>query len=61
MGASAVANLNWIGGKPVTITVYSTVSGSTIAFNVQYTLDDVVRVGGSSAAFWQNLRADPRS
>jgi hypothetical protein len=31
------------------------VSGSTIAFNVQYTLDDVVRVGGSSAAFWQNL------
>jgi hypothetical protein len=54
-GASAAANLNWLSGKPTTVTVYSTVSGSTIAFNVQYTLDDLQRVGGSSLAFWQNL------
>jgi len=54
-GTSAVANLNWIGGKPTTVVVYSTNTGSSIAFNIQYTLDDVMRVGGSSLALWQNL------
>ena len=54
-GASTVCNLNWIGGKPTTVVVYSTNTGSSIAFNVQYTLDDVQRIGGSSLALWQNL------
>lgn len=54
-GASTVCNLNWLGGKPTTIVVYSTNTGSSIAFNIQYTLDDVTRVLGSSNALWQNL------
>jgi hypothetical protein len=35
--------------------VYSTNTGSSIAFNIQYTMDDLQRVGGSSNALWQNL------
>ena len=54
-GASTVCNLNWIGGKPTTVVVYSTNTGSSIAFNIQYTMDDPQRVGGSSNALWQNL------
>jgi hypothetical protein len=54
-GASQAANINWVGGKPTTVTVFSTVAGSSIAFNVQFTMDDLQPVGGSSLAYWQNL------
>lgn len=53
-GASAVCNLNWIGGKPSTVVVYSTNAGSSAVFNVQYTLDDVQRVTAANV-IWQNL------
>src|SRR5277367_6790260 len=53
-GASTACNLNWIGGKATTVSVYSTNTGSSIAFNIQYTLDDLQRVQ-SSLVLWQNL------
>jgi len=54
-GASQAKNINWVGGKPTTVTVFSTVTGSSIAFNVQFTMNELQRVGGSSLAYWQNL------
>ncbi len=54
-GTSAAANLNWRGGKPTTVSVISTNTGSSIFFNVQYTLDDLQVVGGTSLAYWSNL------
>jgi hypothetical protein len=53
--SSQAANINWISGKPTTVTGFSTVAGSSIAFNVQFTMDGLQRVGGSSLAYWQNL------
>lgn len=53
-GAGTVCNLNWIGGKPTTIAIYSTNAGSSIFFTLQYTLDDVQRVT-SSLVYWSNL------
>ena len=41
-GASQAKNINWVGGKPTTVTVFSTVTGSSIAFNVQFTMDELV-------------------
>ena len=54
IGTSTPVALNWIGGKPATVQVISTNAGSSIFFNVQYTLDDVQRTL-SSAVFWSNL------
>lgn len=53
-GASTACNLNWLGGKPATVVVFSTTGGSSTFFNIQYTLDDLQRTG-SSLVFWQNL------
>jgi hypothetical protein len=54
-GTSAAANLNWRGGKPATVSVISTNTGSSIFYNIQYTLDDPQLVGGTSLAYWSNL------
>jgi len=55
-GASPAANLNWIGGKPTSIQLSfggsSTVSDDCV---IQYTLDDLQRVGGSSLATWLTM------
>lgn len=48
---SAPVNLNWIGGKPTTVSVIAT-SLSTGAFTIQYTLDDLQRTTAASVA-WQ--------
>ena len=48
---SAAVNLNWIGGKPTTVSVLAT-SISTGAFTIQYTLDDIQRTTAASVA-WQ--------
>ncbi len=53
-GNSPAANLNWIGGKPTTVAL--SFGGSSTVTNdatIQYTLDDIERVGGSSLAVWQ--------
>jgi hypothetical protein len=52
-GASAVANLNWIGGKPTTVSVIPSAASSG-AFVIQYSLDDVQRVA-SSAVTWSGV------
>jgi hypothetical protein len=57
VGPSAIANLNWIGGKPTTLSALTTASSGD--FTIQYTLDDPQRLGGSSLAFWSNLSTDP--
>jgi len=54
-GASTVCALDWRGGSPTTVVVTATNSGSSIFYNIQYTLDDVNLVGGTSLAYWQNL------
>jgi hypothetical protein len=55
-GNSAAANLNWIGGKPTTVSL--SFGGSSTVLNdikIQYSLDDLQRVGGSSLATWITL------
>lgn len=56
-GSTAV-NLNWIGGK---VTSFSASVSSTASadFTIQYTFDDLQRIGGSSLALWANLSTDP--
>ncbi len=55
-GQSGVAALNWRAGRPTTVAVYaSTTGGQTSAFNIQYTMDDVQLIGGSSLAQWASV------
>jgi len=55
-GTSAPAQLNWRGGKPATVSIFvSTVGGSSGTVDLQYTLDDLMLVGGSSLAVWQGV------
>ncbi len=57
IGPSAIANLNYIGGKAVGISALTTASSGD--FTIQYTFDDPTKVGGSSLATWSNLSTDP--
>ena len=58
-GASTVANLNWMGGKAVTIAVYpSTAAAMSGDFTIQYTLDDVMRTA-SSQVLWAAISSNP--
>jgi hypothetical protein len=41
VGTSTPAALNWRGGKPTTIVVASSGAGSSAAFTVEYTLNDI--------------------
>jgi hypothetical protein len=55
-GNSPAANLSWLSGKPTTISL--SFGGSSTVLNdikIQYTLDDLQRVGGSSLATWMTL------
>ncbi len=53
-GFQPAANLNWIGGKPTTISLTFTSSTATNDVVVQYTLDDLQRVA-SSLVVWNSL------
>ena len=53
-GQSGIAVLSWRAGQPTTVAVYGS-TGQTSTFNLQYTLDDVQLVGGSSAATWASV------
>jgi hypothetical protein len=55
-GASPAANLNWSSGRPTSIQL-SFGGSSTVTDDVvlQYTLDDIQRVGGSSLATWLTI------
>jgi hypothetical protein len=55
-GTSPAANLDWRGGKPTSIAL--SFGGSSAEANdvyIQYTLDDIQLVGGSSLATWMTL------
>lgn len=53
-GTSTICNLNWLGGKPTTVSIFSTTASPSALFQIQYTLDDIQRVA-SSLVFWSNL------
>lgn len=58
-GASAAAALNWIGGKPITVSILpASGGGSSGAFTIQYTLDDIMRVP-SSVVVWSGVSSAP--
>jgi len=54
VGTSVPSALNWRGGKPTTVSVNTSNTGSSVFFNVQYTLDDV-QLTAPAAIAWQNL------
>ena len=55
-GQSAAAALSWRAGRTTTATVYvSTTGTSSGAFSIQYTMDDVQLIGGSSLALWASV------
>jgi hypothetical protein len=53
-GASPAANLNWLGGKPTTISLTFTSSTANNDVTIQYSLDDVQRVT-STGVVWASL------
>jgi hypothetical protein len=55
-GVSGASALDWRGGKPATVSIFTSTTG-TFSGNVslQYTLDDIQILGGSSLAFWQGF------
>ncbi len=53
-GQSGVAALSWRSGQPTTVAIYGS-TGQTSTFNLQYTMDDVQLIGGSSLAQWASV------
>jgi hypothetical protein len=53
-GASAIANLNWIGGKPTTVALSFSSSTTNCDITIQYTLDDIQRVA-STTVIWASV------
>ena len=60
VGTSAAANLNWRGGKPTTVVVVSTSSGTAISYTVQYTLDDL-QLTAATAVSWFGVSSNTYS
>jgi|SRR6266446_3776702 len=55
-GQSGVAALSWRAGRTTTASIYvSTTGTSSGAFSIQYTMDDLQLIGGSSLALWTNV------
>jgi len=52
VGTSPPGVLNWRGGKPTTLTVSAATSQAAGDFYVQFTMDDLQLVGGTSLATW---------
>ncbi len=57
VGTSIPTNLDWRGGKPATVVI--TTTGSSATFTVEYTLDDLQIVGGTSRATWFGVSSYP--
>jgi hypothetical protein len=53
-GASAVVGLNWIGGKPATVSLSWNSSAVLCLSQLQYSLDDMQRVA-SSLMIWNSI------
>jgi len=55
-GVSGASALDWRGGKPATVSIFvSTTGTSSAAVQLQYSLDDLQIVGGTSRAFWSGV------
>jgi hypothetical protein len=55
-GVSGAAMMNWRCGKPATVTIsISTTGTSSAAVLLEFTMDDLMLVGGSSNAFWMGV------
>lgn len=59
-GTSAPVACAWRNGAPISVMVYaSTTAASTGVYTVQYTMDDLQLIGGSSLAYWTNYSSAP--
>jgi hypothetical protein len=59
-GVSSPAFFSWRGGKPATASIFiSTTSTSSAAVSLQFTLDDISLIGGTSVAAWQGWSSAP--
>jgi hypothetical protein len=55
-GVSAPSALNWRSAEPATVSILvSTTATFTGGVKLEYSLDDLMLVGGSSLAFWQGV------
>ena len=55
-GVSAPSETNWRSGKPMSVSVFvSTTGTSSGAWSLQFSLDDPMLLGGSSLAYWQGV------
>ena len=55
-GVSGASAMDWRGGKPATVSVFISTTGTSSGnFSLQYTLDNIQVLGGSSLAFWQGV------
>jgi|SRR5882672_2285935 len=55
-GVSGASATDWRSAEPMSVSVFvSTTGTSSGAFQLQYTLDDLMLVGGSSRAFWSGV------
>lgn len=52
VGTSPPVNLNWIGGKPTTLTVSASATGLVGTVIVQYSLDDSQRISSSLISWY---------
>jgi hypothetical protein len=56
LGASGAAALNWRSAEAMSVSVFASTTGtSSGTWSLQYTLDDLMLVGGSSLAYWQGV------
>lgn len=55
---SSAVNLNWIGGKPSTVSLTFTTSLSSNTAQIQYTLDDIMR---TSSPVWLSVASTAAS
>jgi hypothetical protein len=59
-GVSAPGFMTWRSGKPATVSIYiSTTNTSSAAVSLQWTLDDLNLIGGTSLAAWQGWSSAP--
>ena len=55
-GVSTPGFMTWRSGKPATVSILiSTTGTSSGTVSLQYTLDDVNLIGGTSLAYWQGI------
>jgi hypothetical protein len=55
-GTSNPGFMTWRSGKPASVSIFTSTTGtSSGTVSLQYTLDDLQLVGGTSLAYWQGI------